>query len=84
MTTSKPDQKKEAERSSLVVLGTVSALGFELLGFVLAGLFLGSRIDSHFDSEPVGLVVFVFLALAAFGWHGYRISRRYLLDHGEE
>ena len=84
MTSSEPDQKKDIAPGSLVVLGTVSALGFELLGFVLAGLFLGSRIDSHFGSEPVGLVVFVFLALAAFGWHAYRISQRYLFDHGEE
>lgn len=84
MSGSDPDQKDEFRPSSLAVLGAVSALGFELLGFVLSGLFLGHFLDTRYDFAPLGVIVMVLLALMAFGWHAYRVSRRYLLEHGEE
>lgn len=73
-----PEESKDDETSPWIVIGAASALGFEFMGFVLAGVFIGTRIDAHFDSEPVGLLVSVALALVAVGWHIYLVSRRFL------
>ncbi len=70
-------------RNSWIVVGAIGALGFEFVGFVLAGLLVGSQIDAHFDSEPVGLIVTMALALLAVGWHSYLVIQRFL-NNGEE
>ncbi len=58
----------------------VAALGFELVGFVLAGVFIGTWIDGRFDSSPVGLLSSVALAMLGAGWHIRRVTRQYLSD----
>ncbi len=70
-------------RPSWIKVGAAAGLGFEFVGFVLAGVFIGTRLDARYDSSPVGLLVCLGLAMVAAGWHIYLVSRRYLLD-GEE
>ena len=77
------EDSQPKSRNSWIVAGAIGALGFEFVGFVLAGLLIGSQIDVYFDSEPVGLIVSVALALLAVGLHSYHVIQRFLKD-GEE
>lgn len=78
------DEPKGSEsRQMWARAGIAGALGFELVGLVLAGAFLGVQFDARFDTSPVGLLVGVALAMVTAGWHVYLVTRRFLLD-GEE
>ncbi len=63
-----------------VKAGVASALGFEFVGFVLAGVFIGVQIDARFDSSPVGLLVSLALAIFCASGHIYLVCRRVLMD----
>ena len=63
-----------------VKAGAAAALGFEFVGLVLAGVFVGVQIDARFDSSPIGLLVCLMLAMVAAGWHIYLVTRRYVLN----
>ncbi len=75
--------KDVSSRKMWMKAGAAGALGFEFVGFVLAGVLVGTRIDARYDSSPIGLLVCLGLAMVAAGWHIYLVSRRYLLD-GEQ
>lgn len=78
------DESHDSTSTKLwVKAGAAGALGFEFVGFVLAGVFIGTRIDARYDSSPLGLLVSLGLAMVAAGWHIYLVSRRFLLD-GEQ
>lgn len=82
------DQRDEelddsSSRALWLKTGIAGALGFELLGFVLAGVLIGTQIDARYDSSPVGLLATMSLALLAAGWHIYLVGRRYLVDREE-
>lgn len=60
--------------------GIAGALGFEFVGLVLAGAFMGATLDNRLDSSPWALIGCIALSMVAAGWHAYLVSRRYLLD----
>lgn len=51
-------------KKGIVFLGS----GFELVGMVLAGLFIGSKLDEHFNKSGVfvGITIMVFMAVWLF------------------
>jgi ATP synthase protein I len=75
-----PQQAEDVDDgpSDLLVVGIYGALGFEFVGAVLAGAWIGTRIDERFGTDPYGLVLSVLLMLLGVGWHIVRISRRLL------
>ena len=74
-------ESTDSESPNLWVKASVAgALGFEFVGFVLAGVFIGTQIDAYFDSFPLGLLSSLTLALVGVSWHIYRVCRRVLLD----
>lgn len=73
-----------SSRKMWVKAATAAALGFELVGFAMAGVFVGILFDGHFDTSPVGLLVSLALAFVAAGWHIWRVSQRVLLDNDDE
>lgn len=66
----------DSSGSMWVKTGIAAGLGFELLGLVLAGAYVGTRVDARFDTSPVGLLVSMGLAFVVAGWHIYLVSRR--------
>lgn len=77
------DESTGSSPSLWAKAGIAAALGFELVGFVLAGVFIGVQVDAYFDSSPVGLLASMGLAFVGAGWHIYRITRRFLIDDDE-
>lgn len=74
------ESNDSSSRRLWVKAGAAGALGFEFVGFVLAGVFLGTRLDARYETSPIGLLSCLALAMVAAGWHIYLVSRRYLLD----
>lgn len=71
------DEKSDDSTGSMwLKAGIAAGLGFELIGFVLAGAFIGTQIDARFETSPWGLLVSMGLAFVAAGWHIYLVSRR--------
>ena len=70
------DESENSSGSMWMKTGIAAGLGFELVGLVLAGAYVGTRIDARFETSPLGLLVCIGLAFAAAGWHIYLISRR--------
>ena len=77
-------ESTEDEPNLWAKAGIAAALGFELVGFVLAGAFIGVHIDAYFDSSPVGLLASMGLAFVAAGLHIYRMTRRFLIDDDDQ
>ncbi len=75
-----PDKDQPKKRSTLVKAGIFGALGFELLGFTLVGVLVGSWLDQRFDIEPWGLLGMLLLALVAAGVHIFTITKRFLAE----
>lgn len=74
------NQNKGDKRSPSpwTTVGVMGALGFEFVGFVLVGVYIGHRIDGYFDSSPVGILLSVFISLVAVGLHIYYVTRRFV------
>ncbi len=70
----------DEEPSMWLRTAAVAAMGFELVGFVLAGVFIGTWIDGRFDSSPTGLLISLALAMLGAGWHIHLVTRRFLSD----
>lgn len=43
----------------------MSAILSQLVGSILIGIFVGREIDDHFETEPLFLIIGLFLGLAA-------------------
>lgn len=78
------DDTRQSERSPWIVAGAVGAMGFEFVGFVLGGAFIGTKLDEHFDTAPALLLVTMALAMVGVGWHIWKISQRFLTTQGED
>lgn len=74
------NEDDKGSRSPWMALGVMGALGFEFVGFVLVGVYIGHQIDEYFDSSPVGILLSVFLSLVAVGMHIYYVTRRFVKD----
>ncbi|RAL24926.1 hypothetical protein DL240_01580 [Lujinxingia litoralis] len=84
MASSPEDDRQTRPRSPWLVAGAIGALGFEFVGFVLGGAFIGTRLDAHFGTAPVLLLVSMALAMLGAGWHVWKISQRFLKTQGED
>lgn len=51
-----------------------AVLGFEFVGLLVAGLFVGYYIDQYFQTEPVGMLVGLAFGILAAGLHVWRIA----------
>lgn len=84
MPASTPESDDESSDSSSpnlwVKAGIAGALGFEFVGFILAGVFVGAQIDAYFDSHPIGLLSSMAVAIIGVSWHIYRVCRRVYVD----
>ena len=61
------DLDDSTSRTMWLKTGAAAALGFEFVGFVLAGVYIGTRIDARYETSPIGLLVTLGLAIAAAG-----------------
>jgi len=78
---SEPDEtgpQKEEEKSPWIVAGVFGALGFEFVGFIIGGYFIGAVIDDNFATAPWGVTTMMLLGLVAVLWHTYRVAKRFL------
>lgn len=57
--------KKNHPESPWKAIGLIGSLGMELLILVVAGAYLGRKLDEHFQSEPIFLAVGVLGGFAA-------------------
>jgi F0F1-type ATP synthase assembly protein I len=68
------------EKSPLLKVGVVGALGFEFVGLVIGSFLIGSMIDERFDVGPWGTVGMLALGMLAGAWHVYLIAKKYLIE----
>jgi len=66
-----------SEQNPWLITGVVGALGFEFVGFMIAGAYVGTWIDRKWDISPYGLLFTMLFMLLAVGWHIYVIIRRF-------
>ncbi|RDV40078.1 hypothetical protein DV096_05840 [Bradymonadaceae bacterium TMQ3] len=78
------DESRHSTRNPWLVAGAIGALGFEFVGLVLGGAFIGTRLDAHFETAPVLLLVSMAVAMLSAGWHVWKISQRFLKTQGED
>lgn len=71
---------KDDDKSPLVQVGIVGALGFEFVGLVVGSFLIGSTIDERFDAGPWGTVGMLALGMLAGAWHVYLIVTKYLIE----
>lgn len=77
------DSEDSSSRSMWLKAAAAAGLGFELVGFALAGIFVGVQVDAYFGTSPLGLLVMLVAAFIGAGWHISRVTRRFLLDDDE-
>lgn len=72
------DTTDESKPSLYAQAAIVAGLGFEIVGFTVAGVWLGNRLDARFGTEPLATVLGLVLALVAVGLHIWRVVSRFL------
>jgi F0F1-type ATP synthase assembly protein I len=73
--TDTPDESKPSLYAQAAI---VAGLGFEIVGFTVAGVWLGNRLDDRFGTEPLATVLGLVLALTAVGFHIWRVVQRFV------
>ena len=68
------------DKKHLIFMG----LGFELLGFALSGIYVGSMLDSYFSTEGLWTVGLIFVFLAAWFFHFYLMIRSFERNRKKE
>lgn len=56
----------------LVFMGS----GFELIGLLVAGIYLGNILDNHFGKKPLFLIGFLLLGILSWGFHFFVLLNR--------
>ncbi|MFU8802746.1 MAG: AtpZ/AtpI family protein [Bradymonadaceae bacterium] len=78
-----PDgDESDDQPADWVVIGVYGALGFEFVGAMLAGAWIGTYIDQRFGTYPYGLFITMLLMLLGVGVHIVHITRR-LMNKGD-
>ena len=73
------DESGESTTPSLYAQAAIVAgLGFEIVGFTVAGVWLGNRLDDRFGTEPLATVLGLVLAIVAVGFHIWRVVQRFV------
>ncbi len=62
-------------RSGVKTFGAVSALGFEFVALVMAGVFGGGWLDARWGTKPWMVMVGLALALGACGYQVWRVLK---------
>jgi F0F1-type ATP synthase assembly protein I len=52
-----------------------TSIGFELIGIMLASIYLGQKIDEHYATKGVALIALIFLGLASWLMHVIMLLR---------
>lgn len=65
------------EQNPWLITGVVGALGFEFVGFMMAGAYVGTWIDRKWEISPYGLLFTMLVMLISVGWHIYVIIQRF-------
>ena len=83
MEPSEDEQRRDAlsegkDHSPLKMVGIAGALGFEMVGFVLGGAFVGNVLDERLGTGPWILLTMVALGLLTSGLHIYAVARRFM------
>jgi predicted tellurium resistance membrane protein TerC len=53
-----------------------ASIGFELLGIMLASIYLGQTIDEHYQTKGVALIALMFIGLASWLFHVIMLLRQ--------
>lgn len=64
--------------SQLKMLGIYGAMGFEFVGLVVGGSYVGFWIDEKFNTAPWGVISLILLGMLAALWHVIRVTKRFL------
>jgi len=54
-----------------------TSIGFELVGIMVASIYLGQTLDEHFQTKGVALIVLMFAGLASWFTHLIFLLRRF-------
>jgi ATP synthase protein I len=78
MATPRSPQEKQRQTDSLKAVAKYGGMAFQLLGACLAGVFIGKKLDAHFQLERPLWAVFltIFFMVAAL----YALYRQLLRD----
>ena len=57
-----------------------TGMGFELVGMIFAGLFLGQQVDETWQLQGLGTAFFSFVVLAGWLWHLVILIKRFQSD----
>jgi hypothetical protein len=61
-----------------------TSIGFELLGIMMASIYLGQMIDDHYKTRGVALIVLMFTGLVSWFMHLIFLLRRFQKDESSE
>jgi hypothetical protein len=61
-----------------------TSIGFELLGIMMASIYLGQMIDDHYKTRGVALIVLMFTGLVSWFMHLIFLLRRFQKDEPSE
>lgn len=53
-----------------------ASIGFELIGIMLACIYLGQKIDEHYQTKGVALIALMFIGLASWLTHVIMLLRQ--------
>lgn len=54
-----------------------ASIGFELVGLMVASIFLGEAIDRHYQTKGIAIAALMFIALASWLVHVLFLLRRF-------
>lgn len=74
------DSKQDSAPSGWARAAVFGAIGFELVGFTVGGMFIGQFIDEKLGTTPLGFLVGLIAGLAAAGVHIWKMSERFLSE----
>lgn len=61
-----------------------ASIGFELVGMMVASIYLGQAIDEHYQTKGLGLIALMFIALASWLTHVILLLRRFQKDDPDD
>ena len=61
-----------------------AGMGFELVGLILVGLYVGQYLDEKFNLGGIGTAGLAMLVLASWLWHLVILLKRFMQDGPED
>ncbi len=75
LTMTPPPNKKSDRDTWFIAFGTYGAVGFQLVGSMLAGVFVGQWLDKHWQTDPWLMMLGLFLGAGSGFYNLYRILK---------